>query len=80
MMSPMTRGQASRLTSIRSALLQELAGNDARLHFINTRLILTVGVDLSDIRGIDDDDANKVELTVSTLHKMGFLKDWGSNG
>lgn len=70
-----------RLSAIRSALLRELSGNDTRLRFINTRLILSVGVDLNEISGADDRDANKVKLTLETLNKMGFLKaDGGSRG
>ena len=63
-----------RLSAIRSALLRELSGNDTRLRFINTRLILSVGVDLNEISGADDRDAAKVKLTLETLNKMGFLK------
>ncbi|HEX9620046.1 MAG TPA: hypothetical protein VF989_07930 [Polyangiaceae bacterium] len=51
-------------------MLQELSGNDARMRFINTRLILSVGVDLY----AEEQDPGKAELAEDTLKKMGFLK------
>ena len=70
-----------RLTAIRAALLRELAGNETRLRFINTRLILTVGVDLNEIGPREERDKDKVKLTVETLNKMGFLNQKeGSHG
>jgi hypothetical protein len=63
-----------RLSKIRAALLRELAGNDARLRFINMRLILTIGVDLNEAAPAEDADPGRVRLTMQTLHKMGFLK------
>lgn len=62
-----------RLSSIRAALLQELSGNDARMRFINTRLILSVGVDIY----ADELDQRKAELAADTLKEMGFLKTTG---
>ena len=61
------------LANLRSALLEELGGNDARLRFINTRLILSIGVDLNDV-GLEVRDAQKVQEAFETLQKMGFLK------
>lgn len=63
-----------RLTQVRSALLRELSGNATRLRFINTRLILTVGVDLNEIHPSTDDDPQTVGVAVDALRKMGFLK------
>jgi hypothetical protein len=63
-----------RLSSIREALLTELSGNTARLRFINTRLILSIGVDLISVAPADDADPNRVKATLETLHKMGFLQ------
>ncbi|MGE0787491.1 MAG: hypothetical protein AB7S26_17590 [Sandaracinaceae bacterium] len=61
------------LTGIRSALLEELEGDVGRLHFINTRLILTVGVNLNQITPALDQDARKVQSALDSLKKMGFL-------
>jgi hypothetical protein len=63
-----------RLANIREALLNELSGNTARLRFINTRLILSIGVDLMSATPAEDSDAARVKTTLETLHKMGFLK------
>jgi hypothetical protein len=63
-----------RLSSIREALLTELSGNTASLRFINTRLILSIGVDLITVTPADDADPNRVKTTLETLHKMGFLQ------
>jgi hypothetical protein len=63
-----------RLSSIREALLTELSGNTASLRFINTRLILSIGVDLISVTPADDADPNRVKATLETLHKMGFLQ------
>ena len=63
-----------RLASIREALLNELSGNTARLRFINTRLILSIGVDLVSATPAEDSDPVRVKATLETLHKMGFLK------
>ncbi len=63
-----------RLTNIRSALLTELAHNHARFLFVNTRLILSIGVDLNHIPKAHDSDATKVRLAIETLGKMGFLQ------
>lgn len=65
--------EVHRLSTIRSLLLSELGGNEARLNFINTRLILSIDVDLNTI-GLEDRDPQKVAVTVETLRKMGFLK------
>lgn len=59
------------LDAVRAALLKEL-GDPAKLHFINTRLILTVGVSLDENSKVTD--PKQVEKTVSALQKMGFLK------
>jgi hypothetical protein len=59
------------LEAVRAELLKEL-GEPAKLHFINTRLILTVGVSLDDYPNVKD--AKQVEKTVAALKKMGFLK------
>lgn len=67
----------TRLTSIRENLLRELSGSTARLSFINTRLILSIGVNLDEISPMDDDDTRKVEEAVKILRKMGFLKEGG---
>jgi hypothetical protein len=66
--------ELQRLGSIRSALLNELSGNTARLRFINTRLILSIGVDLVSVTPAEDSDPARVKATLDTLHKMGFLK------
>jgi hypothetical protein len=71
--------ELERLTFIRGALLRELGGSDARMRFVNTRLILTVGVDLNDFTRDDDLDQRKVTATRAALRKMGFLKE-GSGG
>jgi hypothetical protein len=63
-----------RLSSIREALLAELSGNTASLRFINTRLILSIGVDLNTVAPAEDADPNRVKVTLETLHKMGFLQ------
>jgi hypothetical protein len=63
-----------RLTNIRSALLSELAHNHARFLFLNTRLILSIGVDLNNIPRTLDSDPTKVRLALETLGKMGFLQ------
>ncbi len=62
------------LTAIRGALLDELAGDSARLHFINTRLILTIGVNLNEITPAIDEDAAMADSALVTLRKMGFLR------
>ena len=69
-----------RLTSIREALLSELSGNDARLRFINTRLILSIGLNLIMIKPNEDADERRVRMTLDTLQKMGFLKQEGARG
>jgi hypothetical protein len=69
-----------RLSTIREALLSELSGNDARLRFINTRLILSIGVNLIMIKPNEDTDERRVRATIDTLKKMGFLKEEGSRG
>ena len=69
-----------RLSSIREALLSELSGNDARLRFINTRLILSIGVNLILIKPSEDADPRRVSATLETLQKMGFLKQEGNRG
>lgn len=66
-------GRLTRLYAVKEALLKEL-GNPTRLHFINTRLILTIDVNLNATDATDRDPA-KVELAVGALKKMGFLKD-----
>lgn len=53
--------------------MSELSGNDARLRFVNTRLILSIGVDLYTFTAAEDRDERKVRATVDTLQKMGFL-------
>ena len=63
-----------RLTNIRTALLSELAHNHARFLFLNTRLILSIGVDLNNIPRALDSDPTKVRLALETLGKMGFLQ------
>lgn len=63
----------TRLSAVRAALLEEL-GDSAQLHFINTRLILTVGVNLNAPDAITDADPKSIEKTVAALQKMGFLK------
>ena len=69
-----------RLSTIREALLSELSGNEAQLRFINTRLILSVGVSLFvETRG-EDIDQRRVEAVLATLRKMGFLKEQGTEG
>lgn len=67
----------ARLSHMRAALLRELAGNDAKLRFVNTRLILSVGIDLNDIVHAEDNDPRKVKTALEALHKMGFLKEGG---
>ncbi|MBL9023993.1 MAG: hypothetical protein JNL21_17485 [Myxococcales bacterium] len=58
---------------MKEALLKEL-GNPTRLHFINTRLILTIDVNLNATDATDTDPA-KIDQAVSALQKMGFLKN-----
>ena len=41
---------------------------------MNTRLILSIGVDLNHIPKGADNDATKVRLALDTLGKMGFLQ------
>ena len=74
------RRKLQRLSTIREALLSELSGNDARLRFINTRLILSIGVNLILIKPSEDADPRRVTTTLETLQKMGFLKQEGSRG
>jgi len=64
-----------RLSTIRGALLDELAHNHARFLFINTRLILSVGVDLNETPRSAEADFNNAKLALETLHKMGFLRE-----
>ncbi len=64
-----------RLATIRGALLEELAHNHARFLFINTRLILSVGVDLNDTPRSTEADFKNAKVALETLHKMGFLRD-----
>lgn len=59
-----------KISEVRSALKAELSGNEARLRFVNTRLILSIGVDLFD----DGQETAKAVLATKTLLKMGFLK------
>jgi hypothetical protein len=66
-----------RLSAIREALLNELSGNDVRLRFINTRLILSINVNLYEIPPSQDEAEGTVKLTLETLNKMGFLKQEG---
>lgn len=73
----MSLKELRRLTSIREALLSELSGNTASLRFINTRLILSIGVDLISVKPAEDADANRVKITLETLNKMGFLQPEG---
>lgn len=70
----MSLKELRRLSSIREALLSELSGNTASLRFINTRLILSIGVDLITVTPMDDIDPKRVKATLETLHKMGFLQ------
>lgn len=70
----MSPKELRRLSSIREALLAELSGNTASLRFINTRLILSIGVDLNTVTPSEDADPNRVKVTLETLHKMGFLQ------
>lgn len=57
--------------------MNELSGNDVRLRFINTRLILSIDVNLYDINPGEDESERAVKLTLETLNKMGFLKREG---
>ena len=61
-------------------MLQELAGSTARLSFINTRLILSIGVNLDEISAMDDRDSQKVDQAVEVLRKMGFLRQGVGDG
>ena len=63
----------NRLSLVRNALLREL-GSETRLHFVNTRLILTVDVNLNAPDPGSDNDPIKVERALTALQKMGFLK------
>ena len=58
---------------IREALLRELR-TPAAFAFVNTRLILTVGVNLNEAA---DSDPEKMERAIGALQKMGYLKDMG---
>jgi hypothetical protein len=62
-----------RLSHIREALLVELGGNTARLRFINTRLILSIGVDLFTTSFVVDSDATVAKKALDTLNQMGLL-------
>jgi hypothetical protein len=62
-----------RLSTIRGALLRELSDNFARYSFINTRLILSVGVNLNEIPKSPEVDAAQAKRALETLNKMGFL-------
>jgi hypothetical protein len=69
-----------RLSTLRVALLRELSGNHARFRFINTRLILSVGVDLNQIHRNPEVDGAKTKLALDTLQKMGLMKEESSEG
>ena len=60
-----------KLSAVRAALLMEL-DDAAKLHFVNTRLILTIGVNLNSYEN-NDTDLKAVEKTLKALHKMGYL-------
>jgi hypothetical protein len=64
-------GKVNKLSAVRAALLMEL-DDAAKLHFVNTRLILTIGVNLNSYDN-NDNDLKKVEKTLKALHKMGYL-------
>lgn len=67
------------LSGIREALLAELGGDSSKLYFINTRLILSVGVNLNEITDGKDGDPKSVESVLLSLRKMGFLRDAGGS-
>jgi hypothetical protein len=71
-MREMADAMVARLSHMRDALLRELNGSEAKLRFVNTRLILSVGVDLNRV-GEHDTDPRKVKTALETLNKMGFL-------
>ena len=69
-----------RLSIIREALLKELSGNTATLRFINTRLILSINVNLFAETAAEDMDQKRSRAAMETLHKMGFLKSMMMEG
>ena len=70
----LSQGALLRLSIIREALLKELSGNMAQLRFINTRLILSINVNLFAETAVEDRDEKRYRAAMETLHKMGFLK------
>jgi hypothetical protein len=66
-----------RLTNIREALLHELSGSHARLRFINTRLILSVNVNLYEESRSEEIAAARFRSALQTLNKMGLLLKYG---
>ena len=69
----LARAQVERLSAVREALLAELGGNTARLRFINTRLILSIGVDLFTTTLTEATDPNLAKKAFDTLNQMGLL-------
>jgi hypothetical protein len=70
----------NKLSAIREALLAEL-DDPAKLHFVNTRLILTIGVNLNaQLDSKRDSDPMKVNDAIKMLRKMGYLKRGGFRG
>src|SRR5262249_44589236 len=67
----LAEAMVARLSQMRIALLRELDGSEAKLRFVNTRLILSVGIDLNG-GGEYDTDPRKVKTALETLNKMGF--------
>ena len=74
------RTSVDRISTLRVALLRELSGNHARFRFINTRLILSVGVDLNQIHRNPEVDGAKAKLALDTLQKMGLMKSESEGG
>ena len=62
-----------RLSTVREALLAELSGNVARLRFINTRLILSIGIDLFTTSLTEATDPVLAKKAFETLNQMGML-------
>jgi hypothetical protein len=62
-----------RISTVREALLVELGGNVARLRFINTRLILSIGIDLFTTSLTEAMDPILAKKAFETLNQMGLL-------
>ena len=67
----------NKLSAIRVALLAEI-NDPAKFHFLNTRLILTIGVNLNTEDRKQDSDPAQVNKAIKVLRRMGYLKGRGA--